>query len=198
MAVDPRSPTHENQLVLDSRSLRALAHPLRVRIVGSLREHGPATATLLAGRLGESSGLTSYHLRQLAAAGLVGEEPGRGRGRERWWHAMHRGTWYDTDLVGEDEESQALGQEYLRAVADAHARRVHAWLAARPDTPARWRKGSTLSDWLLRLTPTESARLVEELFEVLQRQRRFDSDEPAPRGARQVVVQLGVLPKVDG
>ena len=37
---------------LDARSLKLLAHPLRVRIVGSLRADGPATATLLGERLG--------------------------------------------------------------------------------------------------------------------------------------------------
>jgi predicted ArsR family transcriptional regulator len=45
-----------------------------MRILGSLREFGPATASALADRLGESSGATSYHLRQLASFGFVEEE----------------------------------------------------------------------------------------------------------------------------
>ena len=39
---------------LDDRALRALAHPLRLRILSLLRHDGPATATLLAARLDEA------------------------------------------------------------------------------------------------------------------------------------------------
>ena len=53
---------------LTGDQLRALSHPLRLRIVEVLRE-GPATASALGRRLGESSGATSYHLRALAKAG---------------------------------------------------------------------------------------------------------------------------------
>src|SRR5262245_61469533 len=39
----------------DPAALRALAHPLRVRMLALLREQGPGTATTLARALGESS-----------------------------------------------------------------------------------------------------------------------------------------------
>lgn len=64
---------------LDAHSLRGLAHPLRIRLLGDLRLHGPATASQLAERLGESSGATSYHLRQLAAYGFVEDAPSTAR-----------------------------------------------------------------------------------------------------------------------
>jgi uncharacterized membrane protein YfcA len=41
-------------------------------LVGLLRTEGPLTATRAAELLGESSGTTSFHLRQLAKYGLVG------------------------------------------------------------------------------------------------------------------------------
>src|SRR5919206_5319963 len=75
--------------VLSGRELRALAHPLRVRLLELLRE-GPSTASLLAERLNESTGATSYHLRELHRYGFIDEEPGRGRGRERWWKRRER------------------------------------------------------------------------------------------------------------
>ena len=56
---------------LDSHKLRVLAHPLRSRLLATLRAEGPATATSLAATLGTNSGATSYHLRQLAEAGLA-------------------------------------------------------------------------------------------------------------------------------
>ena len=67
----------------DTRQLRVLAHPLRSRLVGALRFHGPATATQLAARLGTNSGATSYHLRQLAEVGLVEDDAERSSGRDR-------------------------------------------------------------------------------------------------------------------
>src|SRR5688572_10834361 len=77
------APVHDGEL--DLESLKGLAHPLRVKILDLLSTYGPATATGLAERLGESSGATSYHLRQLARHGFVREVEGRGTGRERWW-----------------------------------------------------------------------------------------------------------------
>lgn len=72
--------TEDESRALGPRQLRALAHPLRVQLLGLLRLDGPATASRLAARVGESSGATSYHLRQLAAYGFVEDEPGQGRG----------------------------------------------------------------------------------------------------------------------
>ncbi|BFO21324.1 hypothetical protein SHKM778_77120 [Streptomyces sp. KM77-8] len=62
-----------------------------MRLLNTLRRNGPATASQLAARLGESSGATSYHLRQLAAHGFVEDAPEHGKGRERWWKAVHKG-----------------------------------------------------------------------------------------------------------
>src|SRR5690606_30765054 len=50
-----------------------------------LSQYGPHTATMLADRMGESSGSTSYHLRALAKHDLIREVAGKGTGRERWW-----------------------------------------------------------------------------------------------------------------
>src|SRR5919204_837144 len=70
----------------DPRALRAVAHPVRLGLVGLLRREGPLTATRAAALLGESPASCSFHLRQLAKYGLV-EEAGGGRGRERPWRA---------------------------------------------------------------------------------------------------------------
>ncbi|MDR6868415.1 DNA-binding transcriptional ArsR family regulator [Microbacterium resistens] len=76
---------NEEGRTLDARALKALAHPLRVRIFDLLAERGPQTASSLATLVGETSGATSYHLRALAAHDLIREVPGRGTARERWW-----------------------------------------------------------------------------------------------------------------
>ena len=55
----------------DPTALKALSHPVRLRMLGLLRADGPATASSLALRLGLNSGATSYHLRQLHQHGFV-------------------------------------------------------------------------------------------------------------------------------
>ena len=67
--------------------LRALANPVRRRILDHLSAHGSVNSASLAKALGESTGTTSYHLRQLAQAGLIEEMTERSNGRERWWRA---------------------------------------------------------------------------------------------------------------
>ena len=92
---------------LDAMSVRGLAHPLRVKILGFLRTEGSATATMVAQRMGLNSGATSYHLRQLATYGFVVDDPERGVGRERWWRAAHAITQWDADDTGADGSGEA-------------------------------------------------------------------------------------------
>lgn len=86
---DETAPTTDTvghaERVLDAGALKALGHPIRVRIFDYLTQFGPQTASSLAARLGESSGSTSYHLRALARHNLVAEVRDRGSARERWW-----------------------------------------------------------------------------------------------------------------
>ena len=94
---------------LDSASVKILAHPLRSRLVGALRNGGPATATALAGVLGTNSGATSYHLRKLEEVGLV-VDTGEGDGKRRVWAASADFTVFDpSDFEGDDDAEAAFG-----------------------------------------------------------------------------------------
>ncbi|ADD42185.1 ArsR/SmtB family transcription factor [Stackebrandtia nassauensis] len=68
-----------------SATLKALASPLRRAILRHLATNGPANSTSIGEVFGHNTGTTSYHLRQLAQAGLITEIPERAKGRERWW-----------------------------------------------------------------------------------------------------------------
>jgi DNA-binding transcriptional ArsR family regulator len=185
-------PFPEDVLVLDPPRLRALAHPLRVRLLGLLRLHGPSTATRLAARVGDSSGSTSYHLRQLAAAGLVDEDPahaGAG-GRERWWRAVHASTRLDTFFTGDDA---VVTVEYLRAIAAVYTTKMQEWLAVELDAPAPWRTAATFSDVTVTLPPVAAQELGEAMIELAQEAERRHGTEP---GARKVAVQVQVLPQL--
>lgn len=182
-------------VVLDPRTLRGLAHPLRVRILTSLREEGPATATGLAGRLGQSTGSTSYHLRQLAEYGFVAEDTGRGVGRERWWRSVHRATFSDLPGPDADEQTRQLGEAHLRGVAEMHGLRMRDWLAEWPSMPEPWRHHGSIGGAVLRLTFEEMRELAARLHEVVASYRWDEPETPAPDGAKRVVVQYQVMPR---
>src|ERR671910_2485991 len=86
--------------------LRALSHPVRLRMLGLLRIEGPATATTLATRLGLNTGATSYHLRHLAQHGFIVDDSERGNARDRWWRAVHQSTTTGPEPPGDDEAAE--------------------------------------------------------------------------------------------
>ncbi len=152
--------------IRDPGVLRALAHPVRIRLLGLLRREGALTASEAGRRLGESSGSTSYHVRQLARYDLV-EEAGTGQGRERPWRATAVLTsWPD---VPDTPELEAASEELARFLLGRYVERLEQWIARRPDESAEWREAAAFGDTTLYLT-------VDELG---------DAQRPAgrPRGA---------------
>ena len=175
---------------LDARALIALAHPLRIRIRDRLRREGPATATLLARELGDSSGATSYHLRMLARHGFVEPDPGHGGGRERWWRATDEVLqMYPSEFVDEGVTRDAL------RVIDGERRRIaeeriERWLRDRERWSAAWRDAAEDATFVARLSPEQTRALGDELISVVD---RYLACESGPE-ARTVEIQLDVFP----
>ncbi|MFH8463009.1 ArsR/SmtB family transcription factor [Streptomyces sp. NPDC017991] len=194
-ATPQRPSAHQDTAVLDAKGLRALAHPVRVQLLGLLRKHGPSTATRLAERLGVNSGTASYHLRRLGDAGLVEEDTERGNARERWWRSAHSRTWFNDHDLAEREPEATLA--YLQSVAALYTARTERALGELQTMPRVWRDTFDMSDWVLRLTPAEAAGLYEELRGVVSRYRQ-DTPEaatPAPEGAERFSVITHLLPE---
>lgn len=165
-----------------------MAHPLRLEILGLLVE-GPSTASRLARKLRESRGLVSYHLRMLARAGAIVEEPDLGTRRERWWRRPEVFVVppSDDDLEGRAITARVLGLFFAR---DELARRR---LVTR-DVGASWRAGAFVGNWYLDLTPEEADALAERLVALVQELRV----RPAPTpGADRALVSISVLPWLD-
>ncbi|MEE1811592.1 winged helix-turn-helix domain-containing protein [Streptomyces sp. BE133] len=159
--------------MVDARTLRGLAHPLRLRLLSALREFGPATASGLADRLGESSGATSYHLRQLAAYGFVEDDPERGKGRERWWRAVHMGTAFNSGrfMSHPDPEVRGAVGVVLHEIATTHAQELNTWLGTMHEWPEEWRRGWDVSDFKVRLTPDLSSELIGKIHDLIESYR---------------------------
>jgi DNA-binding transcriptional ArsR family regulator len=188
-----------SEIRLDPRSLRGIAHPLRMRLLGLLRAHGPATATLLADRVGASTGATSYHLRQLAAYGFVEEESGRGSGRERWWRAVHRTTRYGAALASGDASAAEAGEAFLRTLAMQYADETQRALDEWSTLPDEWR-APPLADFALRLTPAEFRALQHRLTDLLVGYREDDPERiaQAPQGSQPVRVLVEMFRRPGG
>jgi DNA-binding transcriptional ArsR family regulator len=176
----------------DPRQMRALAHPLRLGLLGLLRMDGPATATTLAEEVGESPALVSYHLRQLASHGFIHEAVDLARdGRQRWWRASHRGTTWSHGSFMSNPEHASAATVLMSEIAEGYAQAARAWLAESAAWPATWIEVSDLSDWLLMLNPSQVERMREELVAVIERYVA----QPAGEGAEQVRTILQILPK---
>ncbi|MFB8238559.1 ArsR/SmtB family transcription factor [Kitasatospora purpeofusca] len=189
----PHSPDPQTDVVIDAKGLRALAHPVRVQLIGLLRKNGPSTATKLAEQLGLNSGATSYHLRQLAASGFVAEDTERGNARDRWWKAVHQVTWWTDSSLAEEDPEAALG--YLRSIVAAHTLTAQTALNAYETMTPEWRQAMDFSDMVLQLTPEEARALSGELSAVVARYRRVDPGGPVPEGTDRVAVVVQVLPE---
>lgn len=182
-------PSRVRERQLDARSLRGLAHPMRVELLGLLRRYGPATATGLADRLGERSGTTSWHLRQLAEHGFIEEVPDRGTGRERWWQAAQDNTTLDSRIAA-DPATKAAYDTYMHQVLDLYYRSAAEYLSEEDTWDAEWRQAGTMSDYDLSLTTVEMDELTEKMAELVSSYRR--TEQP---GDERVAVQLQVFPR---
>ena len=176
----------------DAAALKALTHPLRTRLLGLLRIDGPATATELARRTGESSASTSYHLRVLAKYAFVAEAEHRDA-RERRWRAVHEVTAWSNTAMEAAPDSRAFLDVTRSVQLDNLARSVerHRRDLASGRLGPEWVEPSNLADRLAHLTPES----VAELWEVID--RTVDAlaarDEGDPR-ARQTVLFHAALP----
>jgi hypothetical protein len=151
---------------------------------------------MLAARLDESTGATSYHLRQLAEFGFITEDTAHGSKRERWWRAAHPMTHFDEGEMSRNPETALLGAEFLRAVAGAGASRMLRWIDTLPTAPDEWAQVGTLSDWALRLTPQQARELNRELQTVIERYPAFDLEDAEVEGTTFVAMQIQLLPRL--
>jgi len=177
--------------VRDVEELRALAHPMRQRILRRLHQAGPATSTTLARDLGENSGIMSYHLRLLAGHGFVREVAGRGQGRERWWEVSPQPVWIPREGLSVAARAEVSGLQPPGLAEDLEG--FGRFRAAREDM-GEWGRGTwVVQRARLRLTREEAARLIADQQELIARYQREAGDAPA--GSRTVVFGFLAYPE---
>ncbi|MFE6056603.1 winged helix-turn-helix transcriptional regulator [Kitasatospora sp. NPDC056446] len=168
-------------------------HAIRTALLELLAETGTLTSTEAAARLGHSSGLCSFHLRQLARHGLIEEAPARD-GRARPWRLPAPPQPQPQLQPQRQQPGDGFG-ELARGLEDESYRH---WLARRAEAPADWRQDEAFSA-VVYLTPEELAAVGEAVRQVLARYRDREADPAArPAGARPVAAVARLFPLLDG
>lgn len=175
---------------IDAAALRALAHPLRSRLLSQLRLHGPATATELADRMSTNTGATSYHLRKLAEVGLV-TDTGTGAGKRRVWEASTRGHEYLPSEFAGDEDAEASLAWLARHYQSTLAERVERWTEQAPRWPVHWRDSLGAGDDGVTVNSDQAKQMWEEIQAVVTRYRDAGAGDP---DAIRVLVWTHLLP----
>ena len=100
----------------DPQVLRAIAHPVRNRILAELDARGSLRAADLARELDIPANQASFHLRQLAKYGLIEEDPAAARDkRDRVWRVVNAGGF---SVEMRDMEKQPGGKAASRVFRD--------------------------------------------------------------------------------
>jgi DNA-binding transcriptional ArsR family regulator len=150
--------------LVDADELKALAHPLRQRILYHLAYAGSASSTSLAREFGESTGSTSYHLRQLSRFGLIEEDRERSRGRERWWRIVP----LDLRASPDEPETAAITGQLRRIRLERDRRLVDRYVVNRHRF-GQLAEAAMFSSSALHLTEDELRRFAEEYVELVKR-----------------------------
>lgn len=170
-------------------SLRVLAHPTRLRLLGLLRELGPQTAAQLGDVVDEAPGTISYHLAKLASVGLIDSAvPQSSDQRERWWQATAPLTsWAAAELL-DDPEQMAAASALQKTVAQEYAARFNEYVDATPAMPREWVAAGASSDRSLRLTVDELKAMRAEIDSLIERWQEVSAvhDPAADDGAAPV------------
>ncbi|MPY36029.1 helix-turn-helix transcriptional regulator [Streptomyces adustus] len=150
--------------VTDVGTLKALAHPLRMRLYRGLCVAERATASQLAEQVDEAVSLVSYHLRKLAAHGLIQEAEAQSEdGRERWWQPASEGVTIRDRDFRDAPERVAAHLAATRLFHDQRAEMYRRYLDERSTWGPEWNAAAPDSESLLRLTPAELDELRREL-----------------------------------
>ena len=154
----------------DVKQMRALAHPLRMQVLGELRINGPRTAGALAEVFGEAPGTLSYHLRKLAEFGFVEEVPELAADRrEHWWRAAHEYTEMHPVAADAPAAERMASAAIRHQVIDGYAAILHRAIEATANQPREWVEAAAEFDAFAFLTAAQLAEAGAELESVVQK-----------------------------
>jgi predicted ArsR family transcriptional regulator len=189
-------PPKEKWNIKDAKALRAMAHPLRMRLMEVIAREGTATATQCAREVGESVANCSYHLNTLAKYGFV-EEAERGQGREKPWRLVHKGHEW-SPLRMDSDEGVLAAEAANEAFVEAEFALIRERRRLQSLEPDEWREPLGGLTTTVLLTAAETAELTAQMRKLLEDFRdRRDNPQLRPADARPVrfLIYTSVAPQ---
>ncbi|MET7965917.1 winged helix-turn-helix domain-containing protein [Micromonospora sp. NPDC005305] len=185
----------QKKQLTDPQALRALAHPIRLKLLELLTVDGPASGRKLADRTGESTASISYHVGQLAKWGLVEPAPDLAEGRERPWRATSRGITWSATGDGSPEfaaASRALREQFIAqrlAALDSYQRH-------QDDFDTAWQEAAWVGEDIGYLDPDELVEVTERIKALIGEYTA--ATRPRTANARRVAFFGYAVPTDDG
>jgi DNA-binding transcriptional ArsR family regulator len=167
--------------------LRALASKVRQEVLDQLG-NGPATSAMLARALESNTGVMSYHLRELAKAGLI--EHDVSRGRSRFWRLVPGDVRFRDP---QDSAAPAMARSVIDMRLAGLATSVSGYLG-RDDLDPVWRDSSLFSQAAITLTAAELTEFAEAYLELVQRWSKSRRARSADTETRAVQLALFAFP----
>ena len=162
----------------DPKTMRALAHPVRMALLELFSVNDTLTATQASEVLGESPANCAFHLRTLAKYGLV-EEAGGGRGRERPWKARYKTISISSTTGLEGEQAKLAANALGHAFVDRWLGSIRSRLSLSAGS-REWADAMFALHSVVFLTPDEAIGVGEEVRAIFGRYRHRQGD-PAGR-----------------
>ncbi|WP_194909554.1 ArsR/SmtB family transcription factor [Catenulispora rubra] len=188
-------PSGQRWLVLDDATvIRAMAHPVRLELMGLIGREGRLTTADAARELGISHGLASHHLRQLAKYGFVEQTEGKDN-RERPWRLVF--TSQRIQGAGTDPEVADAADVLERISAEQAVAQFIDWQRRRRDWPEGWNEQAGLGRTNVYLTFEELAELSGAIDDLLLRyvnERPIDDLTSRPPGSVPVSITTITVP----
>lgn len=179
--------------VLDTRALRALGHPLRIELFDLITQYGPQTASTLAAMTGESSGATSYHLRELAKHDLLEEDTSRGTGRERWWRRPPGMVSFGDGEVWSTPAGRAAGEVVMSEFLNRRQQTLLRFMSEKMEHSDEWCDTAIVDTVRLRMTLEQFAELSREVTALINAAIE-KYHEQTGEGVRPVTVRADIFP----
>lgn len=181
--------------MVDTASLKALAHPLRVQILEMLSRYGAQTACSLGELLDESSGSTSYHLRQLAKHDFVREVEGKGTARERWWERPRGAIQITSPELAASPATEEASRLVTREFEHGRQSVLADFMAHGTESlEAEWLHAATISTSNARLNASQLARYARAMEAYGHRLLEEIRGEGEQEGARPVQIHFNAFP----
>lgn len=171
-------------MVPDPKKLRALAHPLRWRLIDLLGSERAATATRCAEVLGESVASCSYHLGILGKYGYIEHVPGQVGKEKPWRMASSNQNLFPPGL---DTEGTLAAEAAVEVFLDHELARLKDRVRRHGLEPEQWQEASRMVGASTWMTAAELREISDQLMRlVLTHEERAAAPAARPPGAREV------------